>query len=101
MSARLRVPLIVAILAFASLSGPWYAAVPGGTYTSAVSVITRQELRRHCEFLASDALEGRETGTQGGQAAGAYVVAQLRKLKIRPAGVDGDYYQPLDRKSVV
>jgi hypothetical protein len=94
LSARLRVLLIVAVLAFGSLAGIWCAAVPGGTYTSAVSVITRQELRRHCEFLASDALEGRETGTQGGQAAGAYVVAQLRKLKIRPAGVDGDYYQP-------
>jgi hypothetical protein len=66
----------------------------GGTYTSAVATINRNELRRHCEFLASDALEGRETGTRGGQAAGTYIVAQLRKLKVHPAGVDGDYYQP-------
>ncbi len=95
MSARLRVLLIiVAIFALSDLAGRWCVTASAGSYTSAVSVITRRELRRHCEFLASDALEGRETGTQGGQAAGAYIVAQLRKLKIRPAGVDGDYYQP-------
>ncbi len=92
--ARFRLPWIAALAVFASLASLGSVAVLGGTYKSAVSVITRQELRRHCEFLASDALEGRETGTQGGQAAGAYIVAQLRKLKIRPAGIDGDYYQP-------
>jgi hypothetical protein len=89
-----RLRLLTAALALTGLIGPWCAAISAGTYTSAVATITRQGLRRHCLFLASDALEGRETGTQGGQAAGAYIVAQLRKQKLSPAGPNGDYYQP-------
>jgi hypothetical protein len=79
--------------------GPWCGALWGGTYTSAVGTITREELRHHCEFLASDALEGRETGSRGGQAAGDYIVAHLRKHKVRPAGAEGDYYQPFPPNS--
>ncbi len=81
------------LLLLGVLVGPRCAALLAGTYTSAVGSITRQELKRHCEFLASDALQGRETGTEGGHAAGAYIVAELRKLKVLPAGTDGDYYQ--------
>jgi hypothetical protein len=88
----------VALLLSGGLAGPWSPA-RGDTYTAAVATITRHELRRHCEFLASDALEGRETGSRGGQAAGAYIVARLRKLKVRPAGSDGDFYQPFPPNS--
>jgi hypothetical protein len=91
--------LVAVILMIGGLSGPWCAPLLGGTYTSAVATITRQDLRRHCQFLASDALEGRETGSRGGQAAGDYIVAHLRKLKIRPAGAEGDYYQPFPPNS--
>jgi hypothetical protein len=90
--------LAVGVLVVAALVGPGWSCL-AGSYTSAVSTITRQKLRRHCEFLASDALEGRETGTRGGEAAGAYIVAELRKLKLRPAGADGDYYQPFYPRS--
>jgi hypothetical protein len=83
-----------AIVLVVALVGPSCPSLRGDSYTSAVTTIKRQELRRHCEFLASDALEGRETGTRGAQAAGAYIVARLRQLKVSPAGVDGDYYQP-------
>jgi hypothetical protein len=92
-------PHVAAVLLLGGLLSAWCRALSAGTYTSAVATITRQELRRHCDFLASDALEGRETGTRGGQAAGAYIVAQLRKLKIRPAGLDGDYFQPFPPNS--
>jgi hypothetical protein len=90
---------IALLLFLGGCLGTWSGPLFGGSYTSAVATITRQQLRRHCEFLASDALEGRETGTRGGQAAGAYIVAQLRKLKVRPAGLDGDFYQPFQSAS--
>jgi hypothetical protein len=92
-------PVLIAVLFIGSFVSPWRATLWGGTYTSAVATITREDLRHHCEFLASDALEGRETGSRGGQAAGDYIVAHLRKLKIRPAGADGDYYQPFPPNS--
>ena len=100
---KISLPKVVALLFVAGFAGPSCAALFGGTYTSAVATITGKELRRHCEFLASDALEGRETGSRGGQAAGAYIVARLRKLKSRPAGADGDFYQffPPNSRNIV
>ena len=43
-------------------------------------------MRAHEEFLASDAMQGRGSGTQFELLAGQYVAAQLRQFGIEPAG---------------
>ena len=48
----------------------------------------------HVEFLASDALEGRNVGTPGFEKAAAYVEAQFREAGLKPGGVGG-YRQPV------
>ncbi|HEX7876524.1 MAG TPA: M28 family metallopeptidase [Sphingobium sp.] len=48
----------------------------------------------HVEALASDANEGRATGSPGHERAVAYVIEQFRALDLRPAGTDG-YRQPV------
>lgn len=48
---------------------------------------------RHVAALADDALEGREGGSRGGRAAGAYIVEELRAAGLRPVGDEGTYYQ--------
>ncbi len=48
----------------------------------------------HIKFLADDKLEGRETGSDGLRKAEAYVVEQLEKSGLVPAGNDG-YYQKI------
>jgi Zn-dependent M28 family amino/carboxypeptidase len=48
----------------------------------------------HIKFLADDNLEGRETGSKGLRKAQAYVVDQLKKSGIEPAGTNG-FYQPV------
>jgi len=50
--------------------------------------------RHHIEVLADDSMEGRGTGKPGLQRAEAYVVDELQKANLIPAGVDG-YYQPV------
>lgn len=50
--------------------------------------------RHHVEVLAADNMEGRGLGSAGLKRAQDYVVANLRKQGIAPAGVNG-YYQPL------
>jgi hypothetical protein len=52
----------------------------------------------HIQVLADDNMEGRGTGTPGLQRAEAYVVDQLKKTDLIPAGVDG-YYQPVSLES--
>ncbi len=48
----------------------------------------------HVKVLADDNMEGRETGSPGLRRAQAYIVAQLTKAGLQPAGVDG-FYQPV------
>jgi Zn-dependent M28 family amino/carboxypeptidase len=48
----------------------------------------------YVKVLAADNMEGRETGSPGLQRASAYVVDQLKKDGLQPAGKKG-YYQPV------
>lgn len=52
----------------------------------------------HVKVLADDNLEGRETGSAGLRKAEAYVVDQLKKSGLQPAGSDG-FYQPVKFQS--
>jgi hypothetical protein len=59
---------------------------------SAVESIQLKQLKQHVSVLASDTFEGREAGTRGGKAAGAYLIDTLKKLKATPGG-SSSYYQ--------
>lgn len=59
--------------------------------------ITVPELQSHAAFLSSDTLQGREAGTQGGQATVAYISAELKRLGCTPLGSETDYRQPFGR----
>ena len=48
----------------------------------------------HVKILADDSMEGRETGSEGLRKAEEYVVQQLTKAGLEPAGTNG-YYQPV------
>lgn len=61
--------------------------------TSAVESIRVEDLKTHVNTLASDALQGREAGTTAGHAASAYLVQELRKQAVAPAGPGGHYLQ--------
>lgn len=90
-----RKPLWFVDLSFAILVAATTASSFAGSFTSAVETIQKQDLRKHCSVLASDAFQGRETGTPGGEAAGSYLVGLLRKKRcVQPAAPDGDYFQP-------
>ncbi|MCP3103190.1 M28 family peptidase [Myxococcus sp. K15C18031901] len=53
-------------------------------------------LRAHVRFLAHDLLEGRGPGTRGDALGQAYIASQFESLGLKPAGVDGTYFQPFD-----
>jgi hypothetical protein len=52
----------------------------------------------HVAFLADDALEGRNVGTEGFQKAAAYVEAQFKEIGLTPGGGSG-YRQPVKFES--
>jgi hypothetical protein len=52
-----------------------------------------QEIRGEMEFLASDAMQGRGSGTHDELLAAVYLASQLREIGIEPAGDAGGYIQ--------
>ncbi len=60
-----------------------------------VNSITANELKAHLTIVASDEMEGRETGSQGQKKAGNYLISQYEKNGVSfPKGAK-DYYQPV------
>lgn len=62
-------------------------------------VLTAQDvsgvrMRADVEFLSSDLLEGRGTGTRGGALAESYIAAQMKKAGLKP-GWRGEWFQPV------
>lgn len=62
--------------------------------------ITPAAMQAHVTFLASDALEGRETGTRGYEVAAQYVAARMMAAGLKPAGKDG-WFQTVPFKSLL
>jgi hypothetical protein len=48
--------------------------------------ISSDDLKRHVEFLASDEMKGRRTGSEEEQRAGEYIVAHFESCGLKPAG---------------
>lgn len=65
-----------------------------GTMNNYASTISIQELRSRLEVLASDSLEGRETGKQGQKKAAAYIESQFKSFGIPAVDRLGGYQQP-------
>jgi hypothetical protein len=59
------------------------------------NLITPADLKEYLSILASDAMEGRETGKRGQKMAAAFISSHFQELGL--AGpVEGAYYQPVD-----
>lgn len=56
------------------------------------------QMRKDVKYLASDKLEGRETGTKSEKKAAKYISKRMKELGILPAGMDGGYYQDFEFK---
>ncbi|HEX8131801.1 MAG TPA: M20/M25/M40 family metallo-hydrolase [Pyrinomonadaceae bacterium] len=66
----------------------------GGRSVAAASAtkaaqVSERNVRAHMEFLASDAMQGRGSGTQFELLAGHYIASQLRQYGVEPAGDAG------------
>ncbi|MGB6675598.1 MAG: M20/M25/M40 family metallo-hydrolase [Terriglobales bacterium] len=63
--------------------------------SSVVPKVCERCIRAHEEFLASDAMQGRGSGTHDELVAATYVASELRQYGIEPAGDNGGYIQRL------
>jgi Zn-dependent M28 family amino/carboxypeptidase len=87
----------------ASLADPPDAAARLGLapdVQAAIASIDPERIRAHVKFLADDLLEGRGTGTRGGDLAARYIASQFELYGLKPAGDDGGYLQRVDFEGV-
>jgi hypothetical protein len=71
-----------------AVAAPLQAATP-----TAADSASAQRVRADVEFLASDSLEGRDTGSRGYLIAADYVASQFRAIGLEPAGEKGGWFQ--------
>lgn len=58
--------------------------------------ITAADSRRHVEVLAADAMQGRQTGTEGTKKAADYIAAQLREIGVEPLTNQNSFLLPFE-----
>jgi hypothetical protein len=68
-------------------------------YVEGAQMFDGQQAFKHVEYLASDELEGRRSGTPGGQKASDYIAARFAEYGLQPAGADGTYFQSFTMSS--
>ena len=68
------------------------ASQPAGMM-DAMNGVQTERIRDDIKYLASDALEGRGTGTHGGDLAAAYIAKQLKDAGVEASGDNGTYFQ--------
>ena len=85
--SRLLVPVLLVAGCLVTLGA---AGRPAGAPTDVISV---GGLERRLRFIASDALEGRESLSPGFRAAAEYLASELSGLGLTPRGDDGSFLQ--------
>jgi hypothetical protein len=90
---------VAALSAMLALTAAHHTAPAAEMLSKAHASIRAADAGRHVAALADDAFEGREGGSRGGRAAGAYIVAEIERLRetagggLEPAGDAGSFYQ--------
>lgn len=58
-----------------------------------LGLIKEENIKRRLQILANDILEGRATGTTGGDLAAKYIAIEFSKIGLKPAGDKNTFYQ--------
>jgi Zn-dependent M28 family amino/carboxypeptidase len=84
------------------ISAAWAAPDPGQELALPANVaasmrgIDAERIRAHVRFLSDDLLEGRGTGSRGGDIAAKYIATQFALDGLKPAGDGGGYLQKVE-----
>lgn len=74
---------------------------PSAAVDAAAARVSAARISDHVNFLASDLLEGRATGSRGGAIAAAYIATQFALHGLKPAGDQGSFLQTLTLTGIV
>ena len=77
-----------------------FALAPLGPEDKGLKSIKAGDVKRHMVWLADDARNGREAGSEGGHEAALYIAEHYRRCGLEPGGQEGSYFQGFDEQGV-
>jgi aminopeptidase YwaD len=88
---------VIAVVVAAGISlSSGQATVSGQSKPGTAAQITQDSILGHLEFLASDALQGRGSGTRDEEIAATYIGAYFRRLGLEPMADSGGFVQRIE-----
>lgn len=87
--------LLVSSILLTAVATPLAQKPANKAATPPPATITEASIRGHMEFLASDAMNGRGSGTADEWRTAEYIASNLRRWGLEPMGDDGGYVQKI------
>ena len=72
------------------------AQAKDGTHAHASPTPTKTSIQQRVQFLASDELQGRMTGSEGAKRAAEHIATQFTQLNLKPIGDEASYFHTFE-----
>ena len=95
---KIFVPLVASLVLYSCASNN--ISYEGRAFKKAYESIKADELKKNLTVIASDEMEGRQTGSEGQKKAGVYIVNYYKNLGISAPKPLGSYYQIVPKEAL-
>ena len=95
---RIFVPIIASLVLYSCASNN--LSYEGKAFKTAYESIKADELKKNLMVIASDEMEGRQTGSEGQKKAGVYMIDYYKNLGVSYPKALGSYYQKVPKEAL-
>lgn len=95
---RIFVPIVASLVLYSCASNN--LSYEGKAFKSAYESIKADELKKNLMVIASDEMEGRQTGSEGQKKAGVYMIDYYKNLGVSYPKALGSYYQKVPKEAL-
>lgn len=95
---RIFVPIVASLVLYSCASNN--LSYEGKAFKTAYESIKADELKKNLMVIASDEMEGRQTGSEGQKKAGVYMIDYYKNLGVSYPKALGNYYQKVPKEAL-
>lgn len=95
---RIFVPIVASLVFYSCASNN--LSYEGKAFKTAYESIKADELKKNLMVIASDEMEGRQTGSEGQKKAGVYMIDYYKNLGVSYPKALGSYYQKVPKEAL-
>ena len=95
---RIFVPIVASLVLYSCVSNN--LSYEGKAFKTAYESIKADELKKNLMVIASDEMEGRQTGSEGQKKAGVYMIDYYKNLGVSYPKALGSYYQKVPKEAL-